>query len=273
MDKKGSDPQSTNQQQQPRSGKRQMKKVHIFTELPKTKGKTQPPPIIIEEIKNDTKVVVIGSDWLTTGVNETQKQIELQNAESKLIYSLDNIPGILKHSINDKLRNALIGNNIYVNIIAFTIIKNRYCEYDKIKMGVGGGEYYEKLLNNDFEPVVLTRDDLGVDLINFERRYSELLQICSYLEQMKTPLHYTIYKRGIEMVDNTPIHEESDFLDKYFMPKRIGFYYAIIVNLGLTYIHRRRDGGGGGKTRSSLNTNCSDYDINTTVSTSTSDRK
>ena len=212
-----------NQTKPTATGKRQLKQIQITT---------QGQPYNITKIQSDITIKNSkkSSDWIVNSGYDSQKQVDLRNAECILIHSLG-IPSVLRHSVNDKLRNALANGNINVNITAFTVIKNRYSEYDKVKMG---GEYYEKLLN-DFTSQRITKKDLSSDLINFEKRYCELLQICNYLEQMRHPLDYIIYKREIELVDTTPIHNESDFLDKYFMPKRVGFYYAIIVNFGLSY--------------------------------------
>ncbi len=228
MEKKSNNPP---RQQHPK--KRQLKQFCITTQQDQqtiTTTKLHSTADIVDE-RRDKK----SSDWLITESGcDTQKQIDLRKAECRLIDSLG-LPSVLKNRINDKLRDALANGDIHVNIRAFTIIKDRYSEYDKVKIGC---EYYEKL-TNDFVPQIRTKDELSSDLINFERRYCELLQICNYFEQMRRPLHYMIYKRVIEMVDTTPIHDDSDFLDKYFMPKRTGFYYAIIVNFGLSYSNAR----------------------------------
>ncbi len=210
------------QQQQQQTGKRQIKSYRIVT----VETNKIPTPQQNQQVQDTLQ----SPDWIRQSNYNTQKQSELINSERGVIQSL-RISSLLRQIIDDKLRNAFLQHNNYANIKSFTIIKNHYDDYDRIQMG---GEYYE-ILVNDFTPTLITEDILAIDLMNHQTKYGELVQIFNYLQQMHSPLHYMIYKRAIEIVDSRPLHDGSDFLDKYIMPTRMGFYYAIIVNFRRSY--------------------------------------
>ena len=172
----------------------------------------------------------------TTTTNESEESIrrrlELMNGQNKLLRSLQT-PKDIQSLIDRKVDDALSKGCIYVNLKAFTIMHNRCLEYEREK---AGGKFYENLVN-DSKPVRLTKDELFLDTMNYHTGYLDVLHVCNYMDQTKSHLNYIIYKREIEVVDNLPIHQDSSFLDKYLMPKKTGFYYAIIVNFGRSRPH------------------------------------
>lgn len=174
------------------------------------------------------KVILCGNNEVDNEESRTRKS-EIQNGQNKLS-RLFQTPETVQNNINRRIGDGLRDSKLSVNIKAFTVVNRKCRDYDTSK---SGGMYYEAI-HSDSCATIITKDQLFLDVMNFYWRYLDLLHICNYLERMTTPLHYLIYKREIHLVDETPLHDNSSFIDQFIMPKRVGFYYAIIVNFGLT---------------------------------------
>ncbi len=139
-------------------------------------------------------------------------------------------PDELKRRVDTKLDQALTDKRALVNIKAFTIINNICSGYD---IESNGGIFYENM-KTEFVSEIIHADQLFMDTLRFDKMTLELVHIFNYLKKRRNPLYCMICRKTIEMIYKTALHEDSGFIDKYFMPKRVGLYYAIIVNFALS---------------------------------------
>jgi hypothetical protein len=159
------------------------------------------------------------------------KQIKSLQNNQRIMLDSFNPPDELKKKIDTRLDKALHDIKAMANVKAFTIINNVCSEYD---LESNGGIYYENL-KTEFSPEIIRVDQLFMDTFCFNRITLELVHIIRYLESRKNPLYYMICRQKIEMIHKTALHKDSSFFDKYdFMAKRVGQYYAIIVNFALS---------------------------------------
>jgi hypothetical protein len=159
------------------------------------------------------------------------EQIKSLQNNQRIMISSFKPPDEIKKKIDTRLDKALIDKKVMVNVKAFTIINNVCSEYD---LESNGGNYYENMKTQFAPSEIIHVDQLFMDTLCFNRITLELVHIFTYLKNRRNPLYYMICRQKIEMIHKTALHEDSSFTDKYFMPKRVGQYYAIIVNFALS---------------------------------------
>lgn len=155
--------------------------------------------------------------------------------------------------LDRRITNAfVIDRKIYVNLHAFTLVNDRfnYCIKTASNINIRKAPSRHGLIPQtpypyerskvSHKPVLISKKELLHDMTRHEPYYEEVLAITKHLK--KANFSYSIYKRAVDfcgsMIDDENIH----MLQKLFGVKKSGFYYAIIVNFGLTdfrEIHNR----------------------------------
>lgn len=139
----------------------------------------------------------------------------------------------LNHLVNEALRES----HMLLTLKAFVIFREdrAFVPFNAVSTG---GVMYEAM-QNEYPHRIITLEELMSDLMQLNRSvqeevFKEILHTCFFLEDPRRPLHYMIYKREIEYAGEKPLDTSSPLWMRWFLPRRAGFYYAIIVNFALS---------------------------------------
>jgi hypothetical protein len=138
-----------------------------------------------------------------------------------------------KDAVDKRIQFALMNNKLSANVHSFVILHSKDDSVEACINYLATIPY--ECVSNHHRGTKVCLDQLFADMTPFEKAYKEVLIICNYLNDRVSPLNYIIYKKEIEYIGDKPVSDVSITLCEWlFESRRTGFYYAVIVNFGLS---------------------------------------